>query len=86
MSKKSDERKRLLNGSTAKTKYEQNKKYVAKYHSKFDDIKIRVPKGERDAWKFHASAQGKSLTQYVVDLVHADMGGAPELPSGEDTE
>lgn len=63
-----------------------NQKYVTKYHSKFDDIKIRVPKGEREAWKERALLQGKSLTQYVVDLVHADMGGEPELSTTEDAE
>ena len=36
-----------------------------KYHEKFDDIKVRVPKGERQVWQDHASAQGESLNCFI---------------------
>lgn len=44
-----------------------------KYLSKFDDIKIRVPEGEREKYKQYAESQGKSLNQLVIDLIRADM-------------
>lgn len=49
------------------------KKAVAKYQARFDDIKLHIPKGCKDAWKAHAAAQGKSLNAYIIDLVEADM-------------
>lgn len=36
-----------------------------KYHEKLDDIKIRVPKGERQMWQDHATKQGESLNAFV---------------------
>ena len=36
-----------------------------KYHDKFDDIKVRVPKGERQVWQEHAASQGESLNAFV---------------------
>lgn len=44
-----------------------------KYQSKFDDIKIRVPYGEREIIKAYAESQGKSLNSYINDLIKADM-------------
>lgn len=51
----------------------QNKhaqKYIA---ANYDDIKIRVPKGERDKYKAHAEKRGKSLNQLVIDLLDEDI-------------
>ncbi len=56
-----------------KTRYEMNGAYAKKYLSKMDDIKIRVPSGEKAVWKAVAEQRGKSLNRYVIDLVHADM-------------
>lgn len=70
MSKESSERKRSLNGT--KSRYEVQKKSVEKYLAGFDRITTRVPKGEKDIWKSAADAHGKSLNQYVIDLMHAD--------------
>ncbi len=80
MSKESEARKRALNGSTAKTPYQQKKQANARYNAKFDDIKIRVPKGARDVWKQAAAAHGKSLNAYLTGLMHADN---PDLFSTE---
>lgn len=44
-----------------------------KYHNKFDDIKIRVPKGQRDIYKKHAESKGKSLNALLIELIEADM-------------
>ena len=73
MSKESDERKRLLNGEKdKKTRYDYAKKSNERYLAGFDRITTRVPKGEKDIWKSAADAHGKSLNQYVIDLLHAD--------------
>lgn len=36
-----------------------------KYHDKFDDIKVRVPKGMREAWQNHAMGQNESLNAFI---------------------
>ena len=46
---------------------------VAKYHAKLDEIKIRVPKGNREEWKRFAESKGKSLNQLIVDMMNAAM-------------
>lgn len=44
-----------------------------KYHAKFDDIKIRVPKGTREKYKAFAESQGKSLNALIVELLEERM-------------
>lgn len=56
-----------------RTKYEINGEYAKKYLEKMDDIKIRVPAGEKQLWKAAAEQRGKSLNRYVIDLVRADI-------------
>ena len=41
-----------------------------KYHEKFDDIKVRVPKGKRQEWKEHAAKQGGSLNGFIIRTVN----------------
>ncbi|MCD7947155.1 MAG: Arc family DNA-binding protein [Oscillospiraceae bacterium] len=48
---------------------------IEKYLGKLDDIKIRVPKGDRDKIKAHAQAKGMSLNAYILELVRGDMEG-----------
>lgn len=36
-----------------------------KYHQKFDDVKLRVPKGERELLQAHAESQGESLNAFL---------------------
>ena len=50
-----------------------SKKAVAKYHSKLDEIKVRVPKGERERYKQHAESKGKSLNALIIELLNKDM-------------
>lgn len=40
-----------------------------KYHGKFDDIKLRVPKGKREEYKKLAQENGKSLNTLVIELL-----------------
>jgi len=49
------------------------RKANAKYLSGHDDIKIRVPKGQRERYKKHAATQGKSLNVLVIELLERDI-------------
>lgn len=53
--------------------YEQRKAANERYLAKLDEIRIRVPKGEKDKWKLAASSRGKSLNQFIVDSVEKEM-------------
>lgn len=53
---------------------EAQKKATAKYmKANYEDIKIRVKKGERDKYKTIAESKGLSLNQYVIGLIEADI-------------
>lgn len=53
---------------------EAQKRATKKYNDRmYDDIKIRVPKGDRERFKAHAEAKGISLNQLIVNLVREDM-------------
>ena len=56
-------------------KYEYNKKYAEKYLEQYDEIRIRVPKGEREKIKAHAIANGESMNSYITRLLDEDMKG-----------
>lgn len=58
-----------------KTRYtEAQKKSADKYlKEKVEDIKIRVPKGQKQVIKDYAESQGKSLNQFIVDLINKEM-------------
>lgn len=47
--------------------------YAKKYQSKFDDIKVRVPHGDRDRWRSEADSRGKSLNQFIIDSVENEI-------------
>lgn len=44
-----------------------------KYHGKFDDIKVRVPKGDRQIWQDHAAGQDESLNGFIIRAVSETM-------------
>lgn len=44
---------------------ESQKNASKKYHQKLDDIKVRVPKGEREIMSAHAAEQGESLNAFI---------------------
>lgn len=53
---------------------EANKKAVAKYcKTNYDDIKVRVPKGQRERYKAHAESKGKSLNALIIELLEQDI-------------
>ena len=49
------------------------RKANAKYHAKLDEIKVRVPKGNKDRYKAHAESKGKSLNALIVELLENDI-------------
>ena len=53
--------------------YEQRKAANERYLAKLDEIRIMVPKVEKDKWKLAASSRGKSLNQFIVDSVEKEM-------------
>ena len=58
-----------------KTRYTEAQKKSAKRYlrDKVEDIRIRVPKGEKQKIKEFAEAQEKSLNQFIYDLIKREM-------------
>ena len=54
-----------------------------KYHGKLDDIKMRVPKGEREVLQNHAQSRGESLNAFLYRAANETMARDKEneLPS-----
>ena len=49
-------------------------KAVAKYmKNNYDEVKIRIKKGDKELFKTYAESQGKSLNSYIADLMYADI-------------
>lgn len=44
-----------------------------KYHQKFDDIKMRVPKGQREILQNHAQSKGESLNAFLCRAANETM-------------
>lgn len=60
----------------AKSRYEVNKDSWNRYMDKMADIKIRVPKGEREKWKEFAAQNDTSLQQLIIGMMHDAMDKA----------
>ena len=46
----------------------------AKYNAKaYDEIKVRVRKGEKERIKALAQSQGKTVNGFIYDLIRAEM-------------
>lgn len=50
---------------TEKKVSEAQRKATDKYLEKFDEMRVRVPKGRKDTVKAHAEAQGESLNAFI---------------------
>lgn len=48
-----------------------NEKYTKKA---YDDLKLRVKKGEKEKIKEYAESQGKSLNGFINELIYKAMG------------
>lgn len=55
----------------SKAQLKANEKYITE---KTDEIKVRVPKGQKAIIKAHAEGKGTSLNAYINDLIERDMG------------
>lgn len=52
---------------------EGQRRAIAKYQAKLDEIKVRVPKGDREKYKAFAESQGKSLNALIIELLDERM-------------
>ena len=52
---------------------EAQKKASIKYLEKLDEIRIRMPKGEKNNIKEAAAAAGESMNQYIINAVDQRM-------------
>ncbi len=49
-------------------------KAVTKYISKaYDQVSLRIPKGERERYKAHAESKGTSLNALIIELLEEDI-------------
>lgn len=49
-------------------------KAVTRYMKEnYDEIKVRVPKGEKDVIKTHAESQGKSVNSFINEAITEKM-------------
>lgn len=70
---------------------EAQAKATKKYHAQFDDIKLRVPKGERELLRQHAASQGESLSNFLYraakETIERDnKKSAPETQAAPEAE
>lgn len=49
------------------------RKATEKYLEKFDEMRVRVPKGRKEAVKNHAAAQGESLNAFIDRAITETM-------------
>lgn len=52
--------------ATSKSQLNASKKYISE---KLDEIKLRVPKGEREEIKKHADKMGQSLNGFICRAI-----------------
>lgn len=61
-------------------------KASAKYNAKaYEEIKLRVKKGQKDQIAEYAAARGLSLNGYINKLIADDMGEALTVPKQGET-
>lgn len=64
-----EEKKNTYTGQT-----DARRKASAKYlKESVEDVRIRVPKGQKAVIKAHAERQGESMNQFVVRAIHEAM-------------
>lgn len=52
---------------------EAQRKATDKYLEKFDEMRVRVPKGQKDTVKAHAETQGESLNAFINRAITETM-------------
>ena len=58
---------------TEKKVSEAQRKATDKYLEKFDEMRVRVPKGQKDTVKAHAEAHGESLNAFINRAITETM-------------
>ena len=58
---------------TEKKVSEAQRKATDKYLEKFDEMRVRVPKGRKDTVKAHAERQGESLNAFINRAITETM-------------
>ena len=53
--------------------YEYNKKYADAYDAKYERVVLRVPKGQRQIIKDHATQRGESVNEFLNRLIAEAM-------------
>lgn len=78
MNELAKQRKQTMNGVKNPSEHaaELNRARVKKHQAKLDDIKFRVPKGEREKWKEFAAQNDTSLQQLIIGMMHDAMDKA----------
>ena len=56
--------------------------YAKEYLKNFDEIKIRVPKGEKERIRLHAEGNGGSMNAFIIRAINETM----ERDKGEQHE
>lgn len=56
----------------------QKKASIKYLKEKTDSIQIRTPKGTKERWRIAAADRGKSLNQFIVDTVEAEIENTQE--------
>ena len=51
------------------------KRATKKYLKKFDEIRVRIPKGKKEEYKLAATLAGKSMNQFIIDCIENRVGG-----------
>lgn len=62
------------------------KKASAKYLEKLDEIRIRIPKGQKDDIRAAAAAVGESMNQYIINAIERRMGSDSATRGGTDAK
>ena len=53
---------------------EKSKEYTMSYmKEKLDEIKFRVPKGQKEIYRQHAESRGEKLTPFIIRSINETM-------------
>lgn len=72
----------IIGGMYMKTSIAQ-RRATEKYLQNYEDLKIRLPRGERDRVKAFAASKGLSVNALIQSLLEREMAGFEESDSKE---
>ena len=65
--------RKILMAESEKRVSEAQRRATNKYLEKFDEMRVRVPMGQKDVVKAHAEAQGESLNAFINRAITQTM-------------